>query len=77
MLKRKGKCRLHKSHVLLTAVEYATIISVLAVILCQKLNLATIPLKLEIQWSVGGLDHDHTDIAATYCMKSSVVSCQG
>ena len=61
MLKRKGKHTLHKSHVLLTAVEFATIISVLAVI-----GSKAIPLKLEIQWSVGGLDHDHTDTAATY-----------
>ena len=47
LLKRKGKRTSDKSHVLLTAVEFATIISVLAVI-----GSKVIPLKLEIQWSV-------------------------
>ena len=71
VLKRKGKHILDKSHVLLTTVEFATIISVLAVI-----GSKVIPLKLEIQLSERGLDHDQRYTCYMLALYE-VVSCQG
>ena len=75
MLKRKGKRTLWKSHVLLTAVKFVTINSVLALILSLKLNqnchLTKAGNTMECR------RFDHTDIAATHVLAVyEVVSCQ-
>ena len=48
----------------MTAVEFDTIILLLAKLLRINVIQTVILIKLDIRQSVGGLEHDHADIAA-------------